>query len=113
MDYNKKVGQRIQEYREKAKMSQETLGEYVGLSSTSISNIERGLHYPSMDNFIKIANSLGVSADLLLSDVVDSACISNRRNSPDIMTAGTLSRISMSSCSFSRITDLSLLTLRF
>ena len=75
MDYNKKVGQRIQEYREKAKMSQETLGEYVGLSSTSISNIERGLHYPSMDNFIKIANSLGVSADLLLSDVVDSACI--------------------------------------
>lgn len=70
MDSSQKVGKRIREYRQKAHISQEDLAESVGLSTTSVSNIERGLHYPSMEHFIKIANIIGVSADLLLFDVI-------------------------------------------
>ena len=68
-----RVGKRIQEYREKAKITQEKLAEKVGLSVTGISNIERGVNYPSLENFIKITNAIGISSDLLLCDVVDGA----------------------------------------
>ena len=51
------IGRRI---REKAGISQETLAEKVSLSSTSISNIERGANYPTFENFIRIANVLEV-----------------------------------------------------
>lgn len=70
---DKNVGKRIREYREKSGISQEYLGEQAGLSKTSVSNIERGNNYPALENFIKIANIIGVSADLLLCDVVEEA----------------------------------------
>ena len=72
---SEKIGKRIREYREKAGYSQEYVAEKVGLSVTGISNIERGRNYPKMDVFIKIANVLGVSADLLLYDVVNASHI--------------------------------------
>ena len=70
---SKKVGKRIQEYREKAGISQEDMADIVKMSVTSISNIERGRNYPSFENFIKICNAINVSTDLLLSDVVNAA----------------------------------------
>ncbi len=70
---SEKVGRRIREYREKAGYSQEDVAEKIGLSVTGVSNIERGRNYPKMDVFIKIANVLGVSADLLLYDVIDAS----------------------------------------
>lgn len=70
-----RVGKRIQQYREKAKISQEKLAEMVGLSVTGMSNIERGLNYPSLENFIKITNAIGVSSDLLLCDLVDGSAV--------------------------------------
>ena len=70
---NKSLGKRIRQYRENAKVSQELLAEKVGISVTSISNIERGRNYPKMEIFIKIANELCVSPDLLLCDIVDAA----------------------------------------
>ena len=72
---DKRVGKRIQKSRENAKISQEKLAEIVGMSVTAISNIERGNNYPSFENFIKIANAIGVSTDILLCDVVESAQI--------------------------------------
>ncbi|MGI6013128.1 MAG: helix-turn-helix domain-containing protein [Oscillospiraceae bacterium] len=72
---NKKIGQRIQKYREEANITQQTLAEITELSITSISNIERGLNYPTFENFIKIANAISVSTDLLLSDVIDAAYV--------------------------------------
>mgnify|MGYP000949119911 CR=1 FL=1 len=69
----KKVGKRIQEYREKAGISQEELASAIQMSSTSVSNIERGRNFPSFETFIKICNAINVSTDLLLSDVVDAA----------------------------------------
>ena len=49
-----RFGKKIQEFREKAGKSQEELAAHVGVSVTSISNIERGANYPSFENFIKI-----------------------------------------------------------
>lgn len=74
MDRNK-VGKRIQEYREKAGISQEFMAEKIGLSVTSVSNIERGKNFPTFENFIKICNVINVSTDLLLSDVVNAAYV--------------------------------------
>lgn len=68
---DKSIGKNVRKYREKANISQETLAEAVELSITSISNIERGINYPTMDNFIKIANYIGASADELLSGAID------------------------------------------
>ena len=71
----KSIGKSIRKYREKANISQEMLAEAVELSITSISNIERGINYPTMDNFIKIANYIGASADELLSGAVDKSYV--------------------------------------
>lgn len=71
-----KLGKRIREYREKAGYTQESIAEALELSVTAISNIERGINYPSLENFINFLNVVKVPADLLLADVVDCAYIS-------------------------------------
>ena len=68
---NKKIGKRIQARREEVGMSQEQLAEAVELTPLSISYIETGRNAPSMAKFIRIANALKVSADMLLADVID------------------------------------------
>lgn len=72
---NTNVGKRIREYREKANLTQEEVAEILDLSITAVSNIERGLNYPTMENFIKLANIMNVSSDLLLSDVLKQSYI--------------------------------------
>lgn len=66
----KSVGQRIKEYREKAGVSQEQLAERIGISITSMSNIERGVNYPSFNNFISILRSIDATADHILCDII-------------------------------------------
>ena len=68
---NKKIGKRIQARREEIGISQEQLAEAVELTPLSISYIETGRNAPSMAKFIRIANALKISADILLSDVLD------------------------------------------
>ena len=67
---NTMIGKRIRFYREAKKWSQEVFAEKLGLSLTYIGMIERGEKIPKLDTFIKIANTLEVSADLLLVDVL-------------------------------------------
>jgi transcriptional regulator with XRE-family HTH domain len=67
---NKSIGKRIQQCRESIGISQEKLAERVELSPNFISTIERGVKVPSLENFVKIANALNISSDLLLSDVL-------------------------------------------
>ena len=71
-----RLGQRIQLWREKAGISQEDLAEHIGVSVTSVSNIERGANYPSFENFIKILNYIGASPNAVMFDIVDNAQIS-------------------------------------
>lgn len=68
-----RLGQRIQMYRERAGISQEELAEHIGVSVTSVSNIERGANYPSFENFIKILNFIGASPNEVMLEVVDKA----------------------------------------
>lgn len=69
MDENK-IGKRIKQYREEAGLSQERLAETTELSINFISYIERGIKLPSLENFIKIANAINISTDLILADVL-------------------------------------------
>lgn len=68
-----RIGKKIKFYREKAGISQDKLAEMLDLSVASVSNLERGINYPTMENFINLANELKTSADALLIDVIDYA----------------------------------------
>ena len=64
------IGKRIQARREELGMKQEELAECVNLSPNYISAIERGVKTPRLETFIKIANELEISADMLMKDVL-------------------------------------------
>ncbi|SHE54202.1 Helix-turn-helix domain-containing protein [Tissierella praeacuta DSM 18095] len=64
------IGKRIQNRREELGMKQEELAERVSLSPNYMSAIERGVKIPRLETFIRIANALEVSTDILLEDVL-------------------------------------------
>jgi transcriptional regulator with XRE-family HTH domain len=78
------IGARIKATREAKGMTQEDLAAALDLSRNHISVIERGVKAPKLDTFVAIANELGVSADVLLFDVIDHASDSV---SSDLMAA--------------------------
>lgn len=60
MDTKHLLGKRIKELRKKKGLSQEQLAEKVGFeSSNSISNVENGYNYPTIQNLEKILKVLG------------------------------------------------------
>lgn len=65
------IGKSIRKFREIKKLRQEDLAEKTDLTTNYIGMIERGEKIPSLETFINILNSLGVSADMVLSDVLD------------------------------------------
>lgn len=65
MENKKLLGKRIKELRKRKGLNQERLAELVGLEPTSISNIENGYNYPTVQNLEKIAKVLDTS----LSDI--------------------------------------------
>lgn len=65
------IGKNIRKFREIKKLRQEDLAEKTDLTTIYIGMIERGEKIPSLETFINILNSLGVSADMVLSDVLD------------------------------------------
>ncbi len=64
------IGKRIRTCREKKGWNQEVFAEKIGLSVAYTGMIERGEKVPKLETFIRIANTLEVSADLLLADVL-------------------------------------------
>jgi transcriptional regulator with XRE-family HTH domain len=54
------LGKGIRFYRQQRQLSQATLAEKAGISITFLSNIERGIKYPTSDTLSAIANGLGV-----------------------------------------------------
>ncbi|MBQ8738841.1 MAG: helix-turn-helix transcriptional regulator [Clostridia bacterium] len=64
------IGRRIRKFREAKGWRQEDFAEKTGLSVTYTGMIERGEKVPKLETFITIANTLNVSADLLLADVL-------------------------------------------
>ena len=65
------IGNNIRKYRLMKKLRQEDLAEKAGLTANYIGMVERGEKIPSLETFVKILNTLGVSADMVLSDVLD------------------------------------------
>ena len=65
------IGSRIKVARERKHLTQEDLAAIVDLSPTHISVIERGVKPPKLATLVAIANTLDVSADTLLQDVVE------------------------------------------
>jgi len=72
LDY-KDIGARIQAVRTAQHMSQEKLGEMVGVGTSHISHIETGKTVPSLQVFIDIINALSCSADELLCIEIEKA----------------------------------------
>lgn len=60
----------IRDYRKQKNISQEELAEKSGLSKNYISELERYEKSPSLETFIKLINALGISADVILQDVL-------------------------------------------
>lgn len=65
------IGIRIKRLRMQKHMTQEELGEQIGLSSKHVSNIETNKARPSIESLVAIANVLGTTTDYLLMEAVD------------------------------------------
>ena len=64
------IGSNIRKYRKQKKFSQEKLAELAGLSPNYVGAVERGEKIPALETFLRLANALEVSADMLLADVL-------------------------------------------
>lgn len=62
------TGQRIQQARKKAGLSQKQLGEKLGLSASMIGQWENDLRNPKYDTLKRIAVALGVDLEVLFTD---------------------------------------------
>ena len=85
------IGRNIRKYRLMKKLRQEDLAELANLSNNYIGAIERGEKIPSLETLIVIINVLGVSADMILVDVIDTGYVVK-----DSMLAEKLSKLSAS-----------------
>ncbi|MBQ9945095.1 MAG: helix-turn-helix transcriptional regulator [Clostridia bacterium] len=65
------IGKNIRKYRSTKGMRQEDLAEKTELTAVYIGMLERGEKIPSLETFIKIANALEISSDMLLCEVLD------------------------------------------
>ena len=72
MDYYE-IGQRIRRIRRSKGISQETLAEKAGISTTHMSHIETANTKLSLPVFVAIAETLEVPSDLLLYDAPESS----------------------------------------
>lgn len=62
------IGQRLSQMREVSGLRQQDLCEIVGLSRTTISNIERGEHSPTIPTLIKICSAIGCRISDIIKD---------------------------------------------
>ena len=65
MDHKKLLGQRIKYFRKAKNLTQEQLAELVGMEPNSISIIESGRNFPTLNSLEKIANALEIELNLL------------------------------------------------
>ena len=63
---NIKIGARIREARESARMTREVFAEKVDISAQFLTDIERGRMGASLETVLKICSVLGVTTDTIL-----------------------------------------------
>lgn len=69
------LGTNIQKYRREADLTQESTAEKCGITSAYLRQIELGFKVPRLETFLRIAEVLGVSADLLLAGNLSTAYV--------------------------------------
>ena len=69
------IGKNIRKYRLMKKLRQEDLAEKADLSINYVGAIERGEKTPSLESLFAIINALGVSADMILADVLNNGYV--------------------------------------
>ena len=69
------IGRNIRKFRKERHLRQEDLAEKTGLSANYIGMVERGEKTPSLETMIRIINALQVSADVILSDVLENGYV--------------------------------------
>ena len=67
----KSIGKRIRHYRKRRGYTQEQLGLSINTSGAYISNIERGVKKPSLDNLASIADILDVTVNDIIHPMHD------------------------------------------
>ena len=70
MQYNS-IATNIRKFRTEKKLRQEDLAERPAPLRSDSGMVERGGKIPSLESFISIVNALGVSADMVLHDVLE------------------------------------------
>ena len=68
------LGYRLRELRKDNNMSQEELGNLLGVTKVSVSGYENGTRIPSMEVLIAMLNVFKISADYLLGRELDVIC---------------------------------------
>lgn len=60
------IGERLKDARKRKNMSQQQLGDLLGVSKVSICGYENGVRIPTIENFVQLLDILDLSADYLL-----------------------------------------------
>ena len=76
MDNKLLIGKKIKEIRSKNKITQEAFSAMIGLETSSLSNIETGKSFPSMQTLLNIIEKFEVSPN----DVFDFAYLDKDEN---------------------------------
>ena len=74
------IGSKIRQFRKEKGLTVEELAGRAGLSSSLISQIERGLAHPSLDSLWKIANALKISLFRFFQEVDRSRVVITRKS---------------------------------
>lgn len=77
------IGMRIKLFREDNGLSQEELGDRIGISNRHLSKVETGAKKPSLELVLKIANALKITVDDLLTDYLTN---SNEEQNTELLT---------------------------
>lgn len=66
------LGQKLRDVRKEKGCTQQMLADRAGIGTVYLSEIERGIKFPSINSFIRIIEALDISADYILRDELTS-----------------------------------------
>lgn len=89
-DLGVKIGSRIRASRMSIGLTQEQLAEKVGVSWSTISSLERGMHMVSLERLLDICEALNSGLEIILCDYINIAGLYSDNNSQKILEMLTL-----------------------
>lgn len=68
------IGERLKIARKNKNMTQQELGQKLGISKVSVCGYEKGTRIPTIENFLQLLDILEVKADYLLGREITAVC---------------------------------------